>query len=302
MTSVPRSRLAVLTNPNAGHGKGEDAAAPVLQMLRARGVEVDHVTGSSREDAAARILAAAAQRPDAILSVGGDGTHGLAVQAAAATGVPLAIVPAGTGNDLARVIDLSLKDVSAAVDVALEGEAAPFDLGRVTTADGSSRYFATIAMAGFDSLVADRNNALRWPNGRARYVLSIGVEYLRLRPRQFRLVIDDEVIDGALILVAVGNTRSYGGDMRMCPSADPHDGLLDVTVMHTVPYPRLELPTVLPKIFTGTHVDHRAVRTHRGKRIEIITPDMNAYADGDCAGPLPAVIEAVPDGLSLITP
>ncbi|AKU18848.1 diacylglycerol kinase [Luteipulveratus mongoliensis] len=302
MTSDTRRRLAVLTNPNAGHGKGKSAAAPVLDLLERRGVEVEHVTGTSREDAAAKILTAAQNGPDAILSVGGDGTHGVALQAAVATGVPLAIVPAGTGNDLARVIDLPLKSVEQAVEVALTGKAQAYDVGRVTTADGASRYFVTVAMAGFDSLVADRNNAMSWPNGRARYVVAIGVEYAQLKPRQFRVVVDDEVIDGPMILAAVGNTRSYGGDMKICPDADPHDGQLDVTIIHGVRYPRLQLPAILPKVFSGAHVKHPAVSTHRGRRIELITPDMNAYADGDCAGSLPAVIEAVPAGLSLITP
>lgn len=300
--TASRRRIVVLTNPSAGHGKGRSAIDPVLGRLRERGADVEHVQGTSAADAEQRLRAAVETRPDAVLTVGGDGTHAVGVQAVATTGVPLAIAPAGTGNDLARVIDLPLKDLAAAADVAVDGAARAFDLGRVTTSDGAQRWFATIAMAGFDSLVADRNNALSWPGGRARYVVAIGVEYARLKPRRFRVVIDDEVIDDDLILVAVGNTRSYGGDMRICPEADPHDGLLDVTVVHTVPHPRLELPVILPKIFSGKHVEHRAVTTHRGKRVELITPDMNAYADGDCAGPLPATVEVVPGVLQLIAP
>lgn len=300
--SAIRRRVVVLTNPAAGHGKGKSAADAVLQLLKVRGVQVEHVTGTSRDDAEARLHAAMRGMPEAIISIGGDGTHGIAIQAAAASGLPLAIVPAGTGNDLARMIGVPTKPVERAVELALTGQAAAYDLGKVTNASGGSRYFVTIVTAGFDSLVTDRNNAMRWPNGRARYVLAIGMEYVRLKPRQFQLKIDDEIINEPLILAAIGNTSSYGGGMHICPDADPHDGLLDITVIRAVPHPRLELPMILPKVYPGKHVSHPAVTTYRAKHVEVTTPHMNAYADGDLAGELPVTIDSVPNGLQLITP
>ncbi|WP_425278767.1 diacylglycerol kinase family protein [Corynebacterium bovis] len=101
-------------------------------------------------------------------------------------------------------------------------------------ADGvvEQAWFGTIACAGFDSLVSDRTNRIAWPTGRARYNLAIVMEFLNFHSIPTRLVLDHErVIEDHMTLVAMGNTRSYGGGMLICPQADHHDGLLDVTVL-----------------------------------------------------------------------
>ena len=87
--------------------------------------------------------------------------------------------------------------------------------------------------AGFDSLVTDRTNRMRWPHGRMRYNVAMVAELSQLRLLPFRLTFDGgEEIVTDLTLAAFGNTRSYGGGMLICPDADPSDGLLDVTMVH----------------------------------------------------------------------
>lgn len=297
-----RRHVALLTNPASGHGKGGRAIQPVLDRLRASGVRVDHVAEDGRDAAEAAVREVAGQGADLILSVGGDGTHGVALQAAVATGTPLGVVPAGTGNDLARALRIPRSDLGDAVTLALEAPVRSIDVGRVRTGE-QERFFATIVTAGFDSLVTDRTNAMRWPNGKARYLLAIGMEYFRLAPRDFRVEIDGELVhDGPAILTAVGNTESYGGGMRILPTADPADGLLDVTILEGVRYPRVELPAVLPRIMRGTHATHRAVRTLRGRRVRLESGVMNAYADGDPVGALPVTIDVVPGALQVAAP
>lgn len=298
----PQRTAVALTNPAAGHGRGESAIKPTLRALREQGLDVTTISASSREEAEARCLEAVADQPDLVISIGGDGTHAVAVQAAVAHGVPLAIIPAGTGNDLARALGIPRKSVDATIDIALNGEARSVDVARVRTAS-TDRHYVTVLTSGFDSLVTDRTNTMTWPHGRARYVTAIAVEYVRLKSQPFRVVVDGEVVhDGRAILTAVGNTESYGGGMRMCAGADPTDGLLDVTVLDDVPHPRLQLPQVLPRVFRGTHVSHPAVHMHRGRVIEIDSPTINGYADGDLLGSLPVTIEAVPGALSVLLP
>ena len=115
----------------------------------------------------------------------------------------------------------------------LDGHTETVDLGRIRGADGAVTWFGTVAATGFDSLVSDRVNRMRWPHGRMRYNLAIVAELSRLRLLPFRLVLDgDREIIADLTLAAFGNTRSYGGGMLICPNADHGDGLLDITMVH----------------------------------------------------------------------
>src|SRR6185312_3453760 len=95
-------------------------------------------------------------------------------------------------------------------------------------------WYAAILSVGFDSAVTARANRMRWPRGPRRYDLAILAELARLRTYQLTLDLDGAVVGTPALLAAIGNTRSYGGGMRMCPDADPTDGLLDVTVVEPV--------------------------------------------------------------------
>ena len=158
-----------------------------------------------------------------------------------------------------------------------------------------------MAATGFDSLVSDRVNRMRWPHGRMRYNLAIVAELSRLRLLPFRLVLDGErEIIADLTLAAFGNTRSYGGGMLICPNADHGDGLLDITMVHTAS--RTKLIRLFPTVFKGTHVDLDDVTTDRARTVTVESPGINAYADGDFACALPARITAVPEALRIVTP
>src|SRR5439155_17429913 len=179
-----------------------------------------------------------------VVAVGGDGTAHTALQAVAGTGTPLAVVPAGTGNDLALALGIPSDSVLAARAAAEDltaGIALPVDLGR-----SAGRWWSTVLCCGFDSLVTDRANRLRWPRGRRRYDVAILAELARLRPREVRLVLDGEERTVPVTLVAVGNTCWYGGGMKVCPDADPTDGRFDVTVVG--PMSRLALVRSRPRL------------------------------------------------------
>ncbi|MFI8106083.1 diacylglycerol kinase [Streptomyces sp. NPDC086023] len=294
--------VLVLTNPVAGSGGAARAAGTALARLRELGVDVRSAAGTDAADSLR--LARDAVREgavDALVVVGGDGMIALAVQALAGSDLPLGVIPSGTGNDLAREFGLPLGDPRAAAEVVARGLALRVDTGRITTADGASRYFASVLAIGFDSLVSDRANRMSWPRGRMKYNLAMVRELAGLRPIPFRLVLDgDETVEKELALASIGNTRSYGGGMLICPGADPCDGRLDLTLVEAMP--RAKLVRFFPTVFKGTHVRHSAVAVHRAARVRVEAPGINAYADGDLAGPLPAEIEVVPASLSLLVP
>lgn len=294
-------RVAVLTNPAAGAGHAGPAAERAVARLRALGVRVDAHAGRSAAEAGRLAREAVADGVDALAVVGGDGMINLALQALAGTGVPLGVVPAGTGNDHAREYGLPLGSPEAAADVIAAGRTRTVDLGRITGPDGAVRHFGSVLATGFDSLVSDRTNRLRWPRGRVRYNLAILIEFANLRPLPFRLTLaDGTVVERDLTLAAIGNTRSYGGGMLMCPGALPDDGLFDVTLVDAMP--RLRIARFFPTLFKGTHVQQPEVTTLRTDALRIESPAITAYADGEFIAPLPVEVRIEREALRILVP
>jgi diacylglycerol kinase (ATP) len=278
------SRVTVLTNPMAGHGNAPHAAEQAVARFQELDIDVVAIVG--RDAANARELAQEAvdEGTDAFVVIGGDGVIRLALQVLARTGIPLGIVPAGTGNDHAREYGLPTADPVAAVDVIAAGRTETVDLGLIRGPDGSQTWFGTVAATGFDSLVSDRVNRMSWPHGRMRYNLAIVAELSRLHPLPFRMVFDGErEVVADLTLAAFGNTRSYGGGMLICPKAIHSDGLLDITMVRAGS--RTKLIRLFPTVFKGTHIALDEVTTERARTVTVESPGINAYADGDYVCP-----------------
>jgi diacylglycerol kinase (ATP) len=294
-------RIAFVANPRSGAGRGRSVAAAVLPRLTAEFDVVD-VTGPDERASASGLEGAVRAGVDAVLVAGGDGTVHLAVNAVAGTATPLGIVPAGTGNDIARELGLPLEPVAAvraATDALL--------LERRRLVDGvrcdlggrrEARWFAGVLAAGFDAVVNERANRWSWPRGRAKYTLAVARELPVFRERRYVLDLDGCELRTSATIVAVANGPAYGGGMRVGPDARFDDGLLDVVVAG--PLSRLELVRIFPKVFSGRHVEHPRVQVHRAACVRIESPGMIAYADGELLGPLPLVCEAVPGALALL--
>lgn len=295
------SRVIVLTNPKAGHGNAPHAAEVATTRFQKLGIDVVAIVGRDAAHAHQLVEAGLAKGADALVVVGGDGVIRLALQSLAGKNIPLGIVPAGTGNDHAREYRLPTADPAAAVDVIAAGHTETVDLGCIRGADGTQTWFGTVAATGFDSLVSDRVNRMRWPHGRMRYNLAILAELSRLHPLPFRLVLDGErEILADLTLAAFGITRSYGGGMLICPGADHSDGLLDITMVRSGS--RTRLIRLFPTVFKGTHINLDEVSTARARTVRVESPGINAYADGDFVCPLPVEISAEPGALRILVP
>ncbi|MCW3816108.1 diacylglycerol kinase [Micromonospora sp. DR5-3] len=298
---VPPGPVAVLANPSAGRGRHRGLLPRLVDRLAGAGRPVRLLEAGTPEEAEAACHAAVTDGAAALVAVGGDGTVHRALQAVAGTAVPFGPVPAGTGNDFAADTGFPTDPV-AAVEVIVEalrdGRIHPVDLARLTAADGAVRWYGAVLAAGFDAIVNERANRMRWPRGPRRYDLAILVELARLRPRRYRLRLDGEEHEVDGVLVAVGNCASYGGGMRICPAADPTDGLLDVVVGGR--FDRRTLIRVKPRIYQGTHVDHPLVRSYRARTVELDAAGITTYVDGERAFDLPVRISAVPAAVRLL--
>lgn len=295
------TKVTALTNPVSGHGAAIHAAQLAIARLHDRGVEVVEIIGDDAEDARYLVSAALEKGTDAVAVTGGDGVVSNALQVLAGTDIPVGIIPAGTGNDHAREFGIPANDPEAAADIIVDGWTETIDLGRIRDSDGVDKWFGTVAATGFDALVTDRANRMRWPHGRLRYYIAMVAELSQLRLLPFRLVLDGtQEIDADMTLVALGNTRSYGGGLLICPNADHADGLLDITMVNEAS--RTKLIRLFPTVMKGTHVDLDEVSTARAKSIYVECPGINVYADGDFACLLPAEISAVPGALQILRP
>jgi diacylglycerol kinase (ATP) len=285
--------IALLTNPTAGKGQGATARAVALPRLRDAGFVVRDLVGADADEALDLARAAVADGVWAVVVCGGDGMVHLGVQAVAGTGTHLGIVPAGTGNDVARYIDVPRKDPAGAADRIIASTPRRIDLARC-----GSRWFATVLAAGFDAVVNERANAMTWPRGQMRYNLATLAELRTFVPLPYTLELDGVTRRLDAMLVAVGNGPSFGGGLRITEGALLDDGLLDVVIIK--PMSKAGLVRTYPKLFKGTHVTHPQYEHHRVRSVTVAAPGIVTYADGERFGPLPLTIDCDPGALSIL--
>ena len=280
----------VVVNPKAGMGAAASLATQVVGFLQSHDISYRMISPNSAAETKS-LVAESLRNGDAtrLLSVGGDGLFHLLLQFAIEFKVPLAIVPGGTGNDFYRTLGWFDHDLHEYLEHLISVDPSLVDVGVV---DGE--YFGAVLSSGFDSVVNERANKMKWPKGPAKYNAAIALELPKFEPIEFKIFADEKVLEVAAMLIAIGNGRSYGGGMQVCPDADLHDGLFDIMILH--PVSKLEFIKVFPTVYKGTHVEHPQVEVIRAKAIRIESSAV-AYADGERIGQLPVQVESLPQSL-----
>jgi diacylglycerol kinase (ATP) len=284
-----------VAKPGRGGGRGGRTAGPVRDALAGAGLDVLVLAGESGAESTRLAADAVRDGVQAVVAVGGDGLVHCVVQALAGTGVPLGIVPAGGGNDLAGELGLP-NDPAAAVAVIAAGRTRDIDLGRT----GEGRWWANVLNAGFDSQVVARAERMRRPRGPLRYDLAAYLEIAHLRHHVMTVTLDGVAQRQPVTLVAIGNSPRYGGGMRIAPGADLDDGLFDVVVADAMT--RRTLARLKPLVRAGTHVRHPQVSVHRATEVTLAAAGLPAYADGEPIGPLPVTTTCVRRALRVLVP
>ena len=287
--------IALVANPTAGKGTARAAMVACIERLRQRGVGVRELVGRDGAEALALCHQAVASGVDALVALGGDGMVHLALQSVAGTTTPLGIVAAGTGNDLATHLGLPIRSPVAAADVVAGGFTRPMDAVRVTPGES---WFGAVLGAGFDAIVSERANRLRWPKGPQRYNLAIARELPRFQPLEYRLTLDGDVWETRAMLVSVANARSCGGGMKLTPDAQLDDGLVDVFVL--LPLGKVRFARLFPTVYDGAHVGLPEVVIRRARVVTVEAAGMVAYADGERVAPLPLTCECVPGAVQVL--
>ena len=292
--------FSFLVNPASGGGAAPEAVVPVARRLRDHGARVE-VTYSPRPAAAAALVAAAIDRGDVVVSVGGDGMLSSLAGEVSRRGGTLGMVPAGRGNDFARMLGLP-SDPEAQADVLLAGRERTVDL--ISYGD---RVLAGSVYAGVDARAAEIVDRARFVPKFAQYPLAAVRSLATYTPARYHLTIDGTAheIEGATVVVA--NSGYYGSGMKIAPAAVLDDGLLDVIVIEASS--RLRLVRALPSVYDGGHVDRDEVHVFTGRSITLAADSRRPVpvgGDGEGLGVLPATssvpatVAVLPGALNVI--
>ena len=290
-------RVTMLTNPASGHGNAPHAAERAIAQFQQRGVDVvrnRRHRRRTRAHASSTVPWSAAWTrwwSSAVTASSRLRCRSLALDRHSAGHHP----GGHRQRPCPRIPAFPQSDPEAAADVVVDGCDRDRRSGPHQVAAGRHRqWFGTVMAAGFDSLVTDRTNRMRWPHGRMRYNLAMVAELSKLRLLPFRLAFDDG--EETRHRPHPGRVRQHPKLRRRhadLPERRPADGQLDVTMVQSAS--RTKLIRLFPTVFKGTHVDLDEVRTARADDPSSVdSPGINAYADGEYVCPLPVEVSAVP--------
>lgn len=314
-------QLVLLANPTAGGGSAARIARQAVHTLSGLGLAAELVVPSGPAEAGSAVsavidrLSRDGHSPKALVAVGGDGTVRLAAAIALEAGLPLGIVPAGTGNGVAYSLGLPL-DPWEACRVVARGSPRPCDLGLVEflgavsgsgvagAGEPAPEIFLSVAGAGLDAAItrayqADGSGVRGVPG----YVIAAVRSLATYEAVPLELELDGQSTRLDVLLVAIGNGAFYGKGIRIVPSAEPSDGLLDVLVVLAVGL--ADLSSLVPLLLLGRHASHRRVRTYRAREVVVrarpgVTRRVPVQADGDIIGELPVRVSVLPGGIRLL--
>jgi YegS/Rv2252/BmrU family lipid kinase len=287
-------RFALLVNPASGGGRSLNALPTVIAELDRLGAPHRTVTTRSMEHAAEE-AARAGEAGETVAAVGGDGLLRPIASALKGSRAPVALIPSGRGNDLARVLGIP-RDPAQAARLAVEGDERPLDVASV---DGTP--YLGIASFGFDSDANRIANEAKLVKGDAVYLYAALRALAAWKPAGFEVTVDGTRHSITGYTVAVGNSRAYGGGMLLLPHAELDDGKLDVLLV--AESSKLQFLRGLPKVFKGTHLESPHVQVTKGEVIEVSSDrPFVIYADGDPIGATPATIRVERRSLLVIGP
>ncbi|MNW41394.1 Diacylglycerol kinase [compost metagenome] len=293
-----------IVNKNSGNGGGFRVWKKIQETLRKRNISYEYTFTDSAEQAHTFLQEKLSTSIswNAVGVVGGDGTIHSLLPALRDTGIPLAVFPAGSGNDTARGFRIPMK-TTAALDIMLEGLPKVADLISI-----SGKSTLTALAVGFDAQVAQNVNNSRYKKicnkfglGRVAYVIGVFYTLLTFRPAPLTIECDGETHHfSSAWMAAVNNVTSYGGGLTICPDALPDDGVLDICVVHDCS--RLQLMMLFPTLLYGKHTRLPFVKMLRGRLVSIQSslPRL-ALGDGEHITSTPLTASADPGAMTVMT-
>jgi diacylglycerol kinase (ATP) len=293
-----KTRARVICNPSSGGGTCEpDAVREALGGFDIEWVDTDGA-GDAQE-------AVEDWREGLLIVVGGDGTVNEVVNGLGLTGFPkavtLAVLPMGTGNDLAAT--LAIPDgPEEALEVIRQGRVRTLDVARIRSEGVDERFFINVATGGYGaetSALADEELKGRW--GKLAYFRASLEKVRDFEVREVKITLDGEGHTLRAVNVAVGNCRYAGGGWLAAPKANPEDGLLDLVVIEDIGL-KEALALAPAALVRSDYLDKEGVFSARARKIRVETEPggLEFTADGELIGDEPAEFEVIPCTLKVI--
>jgi YegS/Rv2252/BmrU family lipid kinase len=285
--------LTVIANPAARRASKKKIDRAV-SLLKAEGFEVNVLFTEKGGDAEVYARQLVSENPHFVLAAGGDGTFNEVINGLAGTDVPMAILPLGTTNVLAKELSIP-EDVEEAINRALRGKPQKVSLGKITFSQGV-RYFCLMAGIGYDGQTVNNvNKRIKKYSGKGAYILSGVKTLLSWKPELLTIDIDGKRYHGYSLIVS--NSSKYAGNFRVAPDASLKEPLLHVFLMHG--NKRLDIVKYTLGILSGRHLKLKNITYIKAKDIEV-KGTAHVQVDGDYLGKTPASLTVVPDAVKLI--
>jgi len=293
--------LGIIVNPKANRGRAAAVGEQVFEAFAKAGIAAINLSAASALEAKTKAEELIRlQEISALIAVGGDGTSQLCAGIAVPNQISLGIVPAGSGNDQARELNIELHDIPAAVKNIVDSLDTPrrVDAMKVSVSGKEIWSIGSIS-AGFDALCATRANSLRWPKGPNSYIAALLLELPSFNAIEYHLDVDGEKRVIEAMLCGVANVKNFGGGMMISPNSEITDGELEVFILHKVS--RARLLRIFPTVYEGNHLRFPEVEIFKAKSIKISNDNYPVTCDGELVGNAPFSAEVHPEALRLLS-
>lgn len=288
--------MLLLVNPAAGRGRALKALPRIETALHDMGIPFEKVLTRAPGDATCIAAEAAARGFRRVACVGGDGTVSETGRGLLGTDTEFALLPAGSGNDFARLLGVH-KNMPRALRALRDGTVCPVDVGRF----GAHTFVNTLGL-GYAGVVAEANLGIRKVGGQLSYLAAVLQTLPTYTPSEFHLKARDWEYRGKGLLLELGNGRCSGGGFFLTPDADPRDGLMDVTLLGN--YNPLQRFAALPLVFARRMHWLKGVRFFRTDVLQVsVDRPTLIHVDGNLethSGS--AVAEILPEALRVVMP
>jgi len=267
-----KKKVLFIINPFSGLGKQNTIDQMISKELNPVDWNWD-IAFTKNEGHATVISKEASQKYDVVVAVGGDGTVNEVATGLIGTQTVMGIIPAGSGNGLARHLNIPLK-VNRALQMFNQYQVMAIDVINI-----NNRYSFNVSGVGFDGhishLFAKEKN-----RGPLKYIKLITNEFAKYKSRKYRITIDDEVIEHDAFLISLANSTQYGNNVHIAPGAVIDDGLIDVCVIRD--FPKVTAPALLLSLFDQTIDQSKYDEIFLCKKVTIESDqDLMAHIDGE---------------------